>query len=318
MLWQEWQQYHQQRQHLTHLSATDNDIYISEEVEFIDIRETGTALIPCKRFFNIVKDIRGDEITITVKNGKAAISSGKSKFSITLFDGDIIEPEVKGKDKTYIDADEMLNAIVKTQYSASKESDRFIMSGICINNGDFAATDTFRMSLYKTGSDITGGVIPATSLMKVRESLTGKIICINSDSHVKLVSDRSTIYLRKIDGKYPAYENIIPDNKISIKVKRDEFRHGIKQASNTLDPGTNSIKLSFTDHLEITFGGCDSSIVVPCESSENIDISFNYTYLVDILNNLDGEEIELLVKDGTTPAIISEGLLTYVISPVCS
>ena len=62
------------------LSATDNDIYISEEVEFIDIIETGTILIPCKRFFNIIKDIRGKEITLSVKGGKAFISSDKSKY----------------------------------------------------------------------------------------------------------------------------------------------------------------------------------------------------------------------------------------------
>ncbi len=301
-------------------SATDNDIFIKEYID-AEIKEDGVALLPCKRLFNIVNGLIGDDVSFRINDDKASICCGGSKFNLTCFDGDIFEPEIDTKDKTSISADDFISGINNVSSCSASNEDKYTLSGVNIDNGCFAATDTFRMAIYNIdGCDVSCGLIPAKSLSKIKGSLSGDLLCYNSESYAKICNEKTIIYLRKIEGKFPEYKNVIPkENNIKLKVNKTDLLNAVNQASNTIDENTSSITLRiYNNYINVIscFAGCDSLIEIPCKSDKEMTICFNYLYILDMISKIEGEGITINLKNDSSPALIIEDYLTYIISPV--
>ena len=133
---------------------------------------------------------------------------------------------------------------------------------------------------------------------------------------------------RLIEGEYPNYQDIIP-KKFTTKVilKRDEFLNQIKTAS-LFSGKINEVKITVNienKELEIfsqspDIGENKSSLLAKIEG-EKLEVSFNYKFLIDGLNNIKSSEVifELSEKEG--PCVlkpVGDNSYLYVVMPIKS
>ena len=136
---------------------------------------------------------------------------------------------------------------------------------------------------------------------------------------------RLTDYLKSVRGKFPDYERVIPQNHTkTIKLAREGLLHSLQRVAILTNEkfrgvrlviGAGSLKIISTnaeqeeaqEEIEIDYSG------------ETLDIGFNVTYLLDVLNNLNCESIECRLADSNSSALFmlpEQQNFKYVVMPM--
>jgi DNA polymerase III subunit beta len=114
-----------------------------------------------------------------------------------------------------------------------------------------------------------------------------------------------------IDGKFPDYTRVVPSNyQKKFSIKRQDLLQSLQRAAILSNEkfrgvrwmiGSNSLKISCTNNeqeeaqeeLEVTYGG------------DALDIGFNITYLLDVLNNVHSDSVECSFGDANSSMLIT-------------
>ncbi|MEA3272847.1 MAG: hypothetical protein U9P90_04240, partial [Patescibacteria group bacterium] len=117
---------------------------------------------------------------------------------------------------------------------------------------------------------------------------------------------------RLIEGQYPDYHHVVPSSySTTVVVPKDDLVKAVKMASLFTKSGLNDVKLEISPEkkvMEITStnnqtGENASKIETEIEGPAN-SIILNYRYLIDGLNNLEGDKIKLKLIDGNSPCLL--------------
>ena len=114
-----------------------------------------------------------------------------------------------------------------------------------------------------------------------------------------------------IDGKFPNYVQVIPkDNQKKLEIDLKLFLNSVDRVASVSLDKKDGVKFSLSkDKLHLSVNNTNSgdgkeSLNVKFE--HELDISFNSRYLIDISSQLDGEKIEIYLKDTGLPALIKD------------
>src|SRR5690606_6907067 len=113
-------------------------------------------------------------------------------------------------------------------------------------------------------------------------------------------SKRIRLNCRLIEGKYPPYRAVIPeDNPFDMVLNRSDLIICLRRVSIFANKSTsqvvfdivgNAVNISAQD-VDFSYEGKET---LPCQfSGEDMKIAFNARMLIEILNNLEGEEVKL-------------------------
>jgi DNA polymerase-3 subunit beta len=218
-----------------------------------------------------------------------------------------------------------LNNIV---FAVSSSENRLELTGVLFsffnNRLDLAATDSYRLvekSLElknQSGTEDLKIIVPSKTIQELIRILNNFEGTEEDDADIKIYLSESQILFtfnsvslisRLINGHYPDYKQIIPNSsKTKILIKKSEFNRAVKAASLFSKSGINDIFLQFSKGKTTVsaFSGAsgESQIKVDCEvKGENNEITINYKYLLDGLNNLDGDLIEISVLNDNSPCL---------------
>ena len=130
---------------------------------------------------------------------------------------------------------------------------------------------------------------------------------------------------RLIDGSFPDYEKVIPqNNNASLTVSRKQFSEAVDRMAIISLEKTRAIKVSVnpksvniaastnnqgsgTDEIEATYDG------------KPLNTGFNARYLLDITQQIKSETLEFKLSDENAPAIIKgidETDVLYILMPM--
>jgi DNA polymerase-3 subunit beta len=136
------------------------------------------------------------------------------------------------------------------------------------------------------------------------------------------------IISRLIEGEYPNYQAIIPSKfKTHIILKRDEFLNQIKAAS-LFSGKISEVKIIVgKDKNEVEIFSKDPDIgenrstISAKITGEDQEVSFNYKFLIDGLNNIKSSEVVFELSEKEGPCVLKPvGDLSYlyVVMPIKS
>ena len=128
-----------------------------------------------------------------------------------------------------------------------------------------------------------------------------------------------------IDGKFPDYTRVIPtQHKNRLQAEREPLRQALQRAAILSNEKFRGVRWVLTDgSLKIVSSNADQE-----EAQEELevryagdalDIGFNVNYLLDVLNNVAGNELECAFGDSSSSALISypsEKGFKYVVMPM--
>ncbi|MCB0390935.1 MAG: DNA polymerase III subunit beta [Bdellovibrionales bacterium] len=326
--------------------ATNLEVSLTDEVD-VTVIESGRVAVNAKSLFDIVKELPDGEVTLEKQNNNwLKITQGKAVFNIVGISPEEypVFPTYSTKEFMKIDATVLSEMIEKTIYSVSNDETRYHLNGVYFERSlegnmptyKMVATDGHRLSLVSrqsTNQDDNeafneGVIIPRKGLNEIRkllEGVEGQFELALEGAQLIVRKDKTVLMIRLIEGKYPNYKQLIPQNlKENISLKRDSLLSSLRRVSLLSNQKSKGVTFSISKgKMEITsnnpeLGEAHEEIEVNYGGND-LKIGFNAKYILDVLSSIDEDEVSFELKDQLSPGLMrpnSDKDYTCVIMPM--
>lgn len=322
------------------LISTNLEIGITHQIRG-KIEKDGEFTVDSKLITEYINLLNNNEkVKLEEKEGVLKVESGNYKTKIKGEEAKEFPliPTIPKNDFYTCGADELKKSLNGVIFAASNSENRLELTGVLFsfskNKLTLAATDSYRLAErevdIKTGADLEEQkiIVPAKTiqeLLRVLNSLEGieaeerqEVKIYLADNQILFTVDSVELISRLINGHYPDYKQIIPTKtQTEVFVSRAEVIRAVKATALFSKTGINDITLVFSkDRVVVSsFSGASGESQVEVEAEikgvEN-EITINYRYLLDGLNNIEGESVNIGVVNNTTPCVLrSEKNKTY-------
>jgi DNA polymerase-3 subunit beta len=327
------------------LTGTDMDLAVVETAP-ADVAQPGTTTVAAHTFYDIVRKLPdGAQIDIATggEQGQLILKCGRSRLSLSTLPSDDFPVATDGDlpHKFTVGAEELKTMVDRTRFAISTEETRFYLNGIYLHaaagNGTgklrAVATDGHRLARFEmplpAGADKMPGIIvprkAVGELRKLLDQATGEVAVALSDTRIRFGFDNVVLSTKLIDGTFPDYERVIPlNNDKVLTVSRDSFANAVDLVSTISTEKSRAVKLKISkDNLELSAASPDSGTAteeLPVEyAASPMEIGFNSRYLLDIAEQIKGENAEFVLADAASPTIVrdaGDSAALYVLMPM--
>lgn len=341
-----------------HLFATDLEIGIDCYIP-AQVIKTGSTVIPNRIISELIKKFPEGKIEIEcTDNNISTIKENNSNYKILGFSAEEFSnfPEIKMRAKIKVNQKLLKESIQQVIFAASRDENRTFLNGalfkIIDNKIEVVTTDSHRLSLknikpIKIESLLTEGVeviIPYRALSELsRLLLDNKEVFIEVRIGEKQIlfilfpdgqKNSIRIYSRLIEGQFPDYHQIIPDSfKTEIKVNTKDFMDKMERISLFVREDLNTVKMEAINKTgdqkeerceiilkaESPSTGEASEKIFCLKKGEDITITFNTNYILDVLKIIKKENTIIKLNEPLNPVIITpdeDKNYTYILMPV--
>ncbi len=325
------------------ITATDLDLIFIHQISNIEILEEGSTTTSSSIMYDIVRKFSsGKKINFSnPSENKLHLESEKSLFNLNCINASEfpLTDENFNENEFIIKSKELLKLLNKCKFSVSNDETRHYLSGIFFHQTQIedkifltaAATDSHRMSIskirLKNKIEFEPVILPKKTIFQlcsILEDFDGDIKISNIKSKIKFEINDSILISKLIDGKFPNYVQVIPkENQKKLEIDLKLFLNSVDRVASVSLDKKDGVKFSLSkDTLDLSVNNTNSgdgkeSLIVKFD--HELDISFNSRYLIDVASELDGEKIEIYLKDTGLPALIkdpSDFDSIYVIMPM--
>jgi len=312
------------------ITATDLDIIFIHQISNIEILEEGKTTTSSSIMYDIVRKFSsGKKINFSnPSENKLQLESEKSLFNLNCINASEfpLSDENFNKNEFIIKSKELLKLLNKCKFSVSNDETRHYLTGIYFHQTQVddkffltaAATDSHRMSIskirLKNKIEFDPVILPKKTIFQlcsILEDYDGDIKISNIKSKIKFEINNSILISKLIDGKFPNYVQVIPkENQKKLEIDLRSFLNSVDRVASVSLDKKDGVKFSLSkDMLNLSVNNTNSgdgkeSLVVKFD--HDLDISFNSRYLIDVASQLDGEKIEIYLKDTGLPALIKD------------
>ena len=158
-------------------------------------------------------------------------------------------------------------------------------------------------------------------LSETKEKLTIQI----SENKVKFSMGNMRLISKVIDGKFPDYKKVVPSgNDKVLFVESKDFINSIERVASVSLDRKEGVKLFINkDNVQLSVNSANSGDgnekINAKFSSDNLNISFNSKYLIDIASEVEDKNLKINFRDAVSPVLIedvSDKNSYYVIMPM--
>ena len=324
-----------------YLTATNLEIVISFWCD-VDIKNEGSITIPAKIISNYINLLPDEKLEISTEEG--FIFNLKSKTIKTKIKGlnpqDFpLLPNIEKEDSFQINSQDLLQNLNQTIFAVMVNNTRPALTGIYFNLKDgvlkIVATDGYRLAekitkIPNKNSQIIDFILPYKTALDLQNILSKykkeEVEIIISKNQISFNIKNIKLTSKLIKGVFPDYQQIIP-KEINTKVilNTQEFTMSIKRIDIFARENNNSVSIKivkggkvFVSTETTQIGEGHEEIEAQIEG-ENNQINLNSTYLLNVLENINSDEIVLEINSKLKPALIKpykKDDYTYLLMPL--
>lgn len=311
--------------------ATDLEVSLTDEIE-CKVFEDGKAVINAKSLFDILKELPDGTLSFErKKNHWIEISQGKSVFNIVGLNPSEypVFPTLSTDKFTKMNSSLLSEMIEKTIYSVSNDETRYHLNGVffekqIIDDKKYfrmVATDGHRLSLVdreisslSDGFELSSGIIipkkGLNELKKILDFTDGDLEIAVEGAQLIVRSNKTYLFIRLIEGKYPNYQQLIPQKlPLLFEVPRENLLSSLKRVSLLSNQKSKGVTFALSDgKMEITsnnpeMGDAKEEIEINYKGAD-IKIGFNARYVLDVLTSFTDETLSISLNDQLSPGLI--------------
>ena len=301
--------------------ATDLDLIFIHQILNVEILEEGKTTTSSSIMYDIVRKFSsGKKINFSsAGESKIHLESEKSDFNLNCIDASEfpLTDENFNKNQFLINSKDLLKLLNKCKFSVSNDETRHYLSGIFLHQNQVedkyfltaAATDSHRMSIskirLKEKIEFEPIILPKKTIFQLcslLEDFEGDVKISNIKSKIKFELNNSILISKLIDGKFPNYVQVIPkENQKKLQVDLKLFLDSVDRVASVSLDKKDGVKFNLTkDVLNLSVNNTnsgDGKESLNVKFDHDLDISFNSRYLIDVASQLDGDQIEIYLKD---------------------
>jgi len=323
------------------LIGTDQEVGIRYQLPEIQSGTSGEVLLPTQRVTAILRELQDAEVSIEVNERSLKIRSGQSEFKLSVEDPAEF-PEVtafKEKDYHIVAGSVLKQGIQRTIFSTDVESTRYALGGVLMelrkDSVTLAATDSRRLAVYtaaasahgRVAEEVVAPVIPAKAMQLIERSIQSGEQEVHIALHANDVlvrSGNSTIYARLVEGRFPRYQDVIPnDYTRTVSFVVGPFLSAVKQAMIVTNEDSQGVDFAFdSGALTLKSSASDvgtSNIQLPISlEGDDVSVTFDPKFVAEFLRVLDSSsQVTLKMVDENSAAVFkADENYTYVVMPL--
>ena len=304
--------------------ATDLNVFIGGTIK-ADAESAGSVCVKADVMNKIIKNMGKDDIYFKVKGNNLIVSSGKSKFKLSILPVDDYPNLPNISECEFIELkSELLNTMIdKTLFASSCDETRVHLNGCLFEMGDGVArmvsTDGHRLAKYeKCGEFNTEAsfIIQRKGILELNKILDneGKVEFAR-DFHHNLYFKRTQdgidyfVSIKPIDEKFPPYDQVIPkSSEHTIDIAAKDMIESLKRLIVVSDESKLGVKLEISNgeikaSTQNDAVGQGEDVLTTDYEGDDICIMVNVKYLIEALEASDDDTV-LEISGELDPLVI--------------
>jgi DNA polymerase-3 subunit beta len=321
------------------MTATDLEVELVSKVTLEGDFEAGSITVPSRKFLDICRGLPDDSIiTFVLEGDRVQVRSGRSRFSLaTLPANDFPNIEDwQSEVEVSLTQSDLRTLIEKTQFSMANQDVRYYLNGMLFEIDGTTlrsvATDGHRMAVSQTqlGADFAQKqiIVPrkgVQELVKLMDAPEQPVVLQIGSSNVRAEVNNFIFTSKLVDGRFPDYRRVMPQstNK-TLEASCDELRQAFSRAAILSNEKFRGVRVNLTgSEMRITANNpeqeeAEEMLDVTFEG-DAIEIGFNVSYVLDVLNTLRCEKVRVSMSDANASALIEnadDDSAMYVVMPI--
>src|SRR5581483_1701242 len=313
-----------------HLAATDMEISLRAAVE-AQVADEGVVVVPGRLLLDNARSLPDGEITIEHRPEEAVVvvSAGGATYRLHTYSSEDFPrlPDIEATALNAVDRDALVETIGRVGRSASRDESRPVLTGILVRfeTGKMvmAATDGYRLAVKETPVEGTlpelEAIIPARALQELARIAAGadEVQLGLQENHVVFGADGAWLTTRRIDGQFPNYRQLLPEQfEHELNLPREEVLEVVRRVS-LMAQRNSPLRMRFADG-EVTVSAITQDVGEARESlpapyaADPLEIGFNAEFLRDGLESVDSDSIKFKLISPLRPAVLEGDADDYV------
>jgi DNA polymerase-3 subunit beta len=304
--------------------ATDLETVMKIHLD-IEAKDNGRVCIPAKILMDSLKNLPNQPLTFDIdKNFGIEITSDNGKYKVMGENPDNFPKEPPADDTSAftMTSHQLLTAINKSIFAVSNDDLRPAMTGVFFElektGLTVVATDAHRLVRYRLKEvncpKADNFIVPKKPLNLLKSSLPDnedEISVSYNSNHMFVTHGTVELSCRLLDARFPDYKVVIPaENPYRMTIGRQDFQSALRRVSIFSNKSTNLVTLNISGsalHLmaqdvDFSFEGNER---MSCQyDGEDIVISFNARFLIEMLGSTSSDEVRLELSTPTKAGLI--------------
>lgn len=323
------------------LVATDIEIQITTSGRNVGGEGDGAVTVAARKLQDILRSLPDTaQVTLDLEEKRLLVKAGKSRFTLQTLPADDFPRMAiaeEGEHKTLkVTQKEFRTLIGKTQYAMAAQDVRYYLNGLMlmVDGPELrsVATDGHRLAYNSMAisADLERQemILPRKTVLELNRLLSDvddPLEITLGANQIRFAFGDVVLVSKLIDGKFPDYERVIPGSLAHhMTVNRQALHSAMSRAAILTNDkfhgvrvilGENTLKIAAAnaeqeeaeEEIEVQYAG------------DPLDIGFNVTYLLDVLNNLADDTVVWSFNDANSSALITmpdNDRFKYVVMPM--
>ena len=315
----------EQREGRLYVTATDLEMQISAYSELAG-KDGQATTVGARKLLDLLRALPEDApLTVEAATNKMTVRAGRSRFNLqTLAAADYPRISVGTEQLQTLSLPQknlrMLFGLA--EFAMAQQDIRYYLNGmlLVVDGGTLqaVATDGHRLSWASIAVDGSYArqevILPRKTVLELGKLLTDTEDAVTLDilnNQVRFRFANVELVSKVVDGKFPDFNRVIPvGHGKHIDLERTELLAALQRAAILSNEKFRGVRLVLSTNLLKII--CSNSEQEEAEeeleiaySGEALDIGFNITYLLDVLQNLATERVEIAFGDATSSALLT-------------
>ncbi len=338
------------------ISLTGFDLNLGIQTSFdATVNKSGAITVPSKLLSEIVNKLPSEtpvSLDVDESSDNILIKSDNGSFNIKGIPSDDYPslPFVESGTSLNIDPSSFLKALKLTIFASSSDDSKQLLTGVNFTFNlkylESAATDGHRLAVvmvdnkenfdekedFSSNEEKLSVTIPTRSLREIEKlvslrSSENSIKLFYDKGQVVFISSNQIITTRTLEGSYPNYSQLIPDNFTKLfTFNTKKIIESLERIAVLADQQSSVVKIKLNER-DLALVSADAqdignaSELVPVSFDfDQFDIAFNVRYLLEGLKVISSENVIFKCNLPTTPAVLvpedNINSFTYLVMPV--
>jgi len=309
------------------ITASDAETRLVTSLEVLNAEGSGVFAVSAKILLEPLKELPEQPLTFDIndENLEIFIYFQNGKYNFIGQKGDTYPQQKSLNDDAVsidIDPQVLLNGISRSLFATADDELRPVMNGVFFDIQPeelvFVASDGHKLVRLRNLSIKAGAT--SSFIMPKKPATLLKNLLAKEEGNVHISFDENNTYIkcsnfemicRLVEGRYPNYNSVIPkDNPFKVTIDRVTFMNALKRVSVFSNQASSLVKLEM-EHNEMLVSAQDIDFSTSAEErimcsydGSGLTIGFKATYLIDILNNINSEDVILELADPSRAGLI--------------
>ena len=291
-----------------------------------DIPESGECVMPARLFFDIIRKLPDEEVTVSVDEAfRVTVTCGIAKFTFTAMSAEDYPelPDVESEKGVMLPQTQLKEMISGTIFAVSENQARPIHTGCLFEVEEDSITviavDGYRLALRRWTPE--GGigrqmkfVAPAAALKEVEKILTDSdddCTFYLGTKHILFTIGEATLVCRILEGEFLDWRRVLPENNpIKLAANVSAITDSIERVSLVISEKLKSpVRCTFGDQTAdfrtVSTIGAAHDVCQIAGDGKDLEIGFNCRYLLDALRAVPDGECMLELSNGLSPIVLT-------------